>query len=73
MLNSADEVKAMLQEVAKTGAGGSSLMGLAESVQKLKPTLGEKGEKLAKGVAQLDSAPTPEARKAIAEKLLKEL
>ncbi len=71
--NTLDEIKTRLSEVAQNGDGGSSLMGLSESVEKLKTTDAQKGELLAKGVAQLDAAGTPAQRKAIAAKLLKEL
>lgn len=71
--SSVDELKQRLAQVAKNGDGGSSLMGLSESVEKLRPTLGDKTDKLAKGVSQLDSAGTPEQRKTIAARMLKEL
>jgi hypothetical protein len=71
--NSLDELKQRLGEVAQNGDGGSSLMGLSESVEKLKATEPKKAEMLAKGVGQLENAGTAAQRKAIAAKMLKEL
>ncbi len=68
-----EDLKQRLGEVAKNGDGGSSLMGLSESVEKIRATDPKKAEILAKGVAQLDSAGTPAQRKTIAAKLLKDL
>lgn len=71
--NSFDEVKQRLQEVAQNGDGGSSLMGLSESIQKLSGTDPEKAAALTKGMQQLESAPTTEQRKAVATKMLEGL
>jgi hypothetical protein len=68
-----EDLKQRLGEVAKNGDGGSSLMGLSESAEKLRATDPKKADIVAKGVAQLDSAGTPAQRKAIAAKLLKDL
>lgn len=68
--SSFDEVKQRLEEVAKNGDGGSSLMGLSESIEKLRATDAEKATTLAHGVKQLEAAPTTEQRKAIATKML---
>lgn len=68
--NSLDELKQRLQEVAQNGDGGSSLMGLSESIEKLRQTDKEKAEKLAKGLDQLEKAPTTEQRKGIAKQML---
>ena len=67
------DLKTRLAEVAKNGDGGSSLMGLSETVEKIRATDPKKAEILAKGVSQLDSAGTPAQRKSIAAKLLKDL
>jgi hypothetical protein len=71
--NSLDEVKQRLGEVAQNGDGGSSLMGLSESVQKLKETEPKKAQILERGLGQLESAPTAAQRKSIAAKLMKDL
>ena len=68
-----DELKERLGEVAKNGDGGSSLMGLSESVEKIRATEPKKADMLAKGVGQLENAGTPAQRKAIAAKMLKDL
>ena len=67
-----DELKERLGEVARNGDGGSSLMGLSESVEKIRATEPKKADMLAKGVGQLENAGTPAQRKAIAAKMLKD-
>ncbi|OAI53063.1 hypothetical protein AYO47_05490 [Planctomyces sp. SCGC AG-212-M04] len=71
--NSLEEVKQRLGEVAQNGDGGSSLMGLSESIQKLKETEPKKAQILEKGLGQIESAPSAAQRKAIAAKLMKDL
>jgi len=71
--SSVDELKQRLSEVAQNGDGGSSLMGLSESVEKIRATEPKKADALAKGVTQLENAGTPGQRKAIAAKMLKDL
>lgn len=68
--NSLDELKQRLEEVAQNGDGGSALMGLSESIEKLRQTDKDKADKLAQGLDQLEKAPTTEQRKSIAKKML---
>ncbi len=72
-LKSFDELKTRLKEVVQYGQGGSALMGMQESIESLKKVDATKGEVLAADFKRLDTAPTTEDRKRVAQEMIDKL
>jgi hypothetical protein len=68
-----EELKRRLDEVTKTGDGGSSLMGIRESIEELKKVDAAKAALLATDFTRLDLAPTTEQRQQIAKEMVDKL
>lgn len=71
---STGELKTKLQEIASTGAGGSSTMGIKESIDQIvRPTNGKLADELAKDLQVLSSSSDAAEIKAVATKMASKL
>ncbi len=68
-----DSLKQRLNEVVKSGDGGSALMGIQMSIEELKKVDAAKANALAADFKRLDLAPTTEQRQKIAREMVDQL
>lgn len=68
-----DQLKATLEEIAKTGEAGSSAAGLRPALEAMKGKDAAKGAALLKDLSQLESSTNPAQVKSIAKKMAGQL